>query len=74
MSDSINTPPGMAPISCLTAEDLESYADPTRRPQWLVKKMAFFCTEAIRTGASRETVASQIELLIHLSELAGGNA
>lgn len=74
MPDPTSMQPAMAPISCLTSEDLEAYADPARRPQWLVKKMAFFCTEAIRTGASKETVASQIELLIHLSELSSDNA
>jgi hypothetical protein len=74
MPDPTSMQPAMAPISCLTSEDLEAYADPARRPQWLVKKMAFFCAEAIRTGASKETVASQIELLIHLSELSSDNA
>ena len=59
-----------APLSCLTDDDLEAYHDPTRRAKWLVEKMTFFCLEGLKTGASKEVVASQIELLISLAEFA----
>ena len=62
-----------APLSCLTDDDLEAYHDPTRRAEWLVEKMYFFCPEGLKTGASKEVVASQIELLMQLAEFAGIN-
>jgi hypothetical protein len=60
----------VAPLSSLTEEDLDAYADPARRTQWLMQKAVFFCMEGARTGASKETVDSQLALLMHLAELA----
>jgi len=60
----------IAPISCLTDEDLEAYGDPARRSMWLMQKAVYFCTEGARTGATKETVASQLALLEHLAQLA----
>jgi hypothetical protein len=60
----------IAPISCLTDEDLEAYGDPARRAEWLVRKAVYFCTEGARTGATKETVASQLALLDRLAQLA----